>query len=213
MSTPYINIFNKYNAETTDSNLFADLTDKEMTELLEIFLSKSKSIYFKNCTKDLTDVETYDYYTKTFIADGINNTFVIDDYPTDPNEDAILMVCKVNNVDITTYTFDEETLTFTISSTLVDDDEVICGYDFSGQFNQTLDLQEEFILAKGMQMVWCDRQIYREEKLRDKIGTRDYTIHSPANLISKLIELRNMTKKDLQEMVVSYSFDSFEGFN
>lgn len=213
MSTPYINIFNKYNAEVTDSNLFTDLTDAEMTEILDIFLSKSKSIYFKNCTKDLTDVEVYDYYTKEFVADGISNEFVIDRYPTNPNSDAILMVCRVNDVDITTYTFDDDTLTFTITSILVDEDEVICGYDFSGQFNQDLSEQEEFILAKGMQITWLDRQIYREEKLRDKIGTRDYTIHSPANLIDKLIALRKLTKRDLQEMVVSYSFDSFEGFD
>lgn len=213
LSTPYINIFNKYNAEVTDSNLFSSLTDEELTELLDIFLSKSKSIYFKNCTKDLTDVETYDYYTKTFTADGASNTFVIDDYPTDPNVDAILMVCSVNGTNIITYTFDENTLTFTITPKPALNDVVECGFDFSGQFNQTLDEQEEWILAKGMQMLWCDRQIYREEKLRDKIGTKDYAVHSPANLISKLIDLRNMTKRDLKEMTVSYSFDSFIGFN
>lgn len=213
MSTPYINIFKKYNAETTDANLFTDLTDAEMTELLDIFLSKSKSIYFKNCTKNLTDVETYDYYSKKFTADGISNEFVIDRYPFNPHEDAILMFCKVNDVDITTYVFDHDTLTFTITPKPALNDMVICGYDFSGQFNSDLTEEEEWVLVGGMQISWLNRQILKEEKLRDRLSTKDYDRKSPANLLDKLISLRNEIKKDLRGQVIDYSFSDFSGFN
>ena len=214
MSTPYIDIFNKYNAEVTDSSLLSLLTDEELTDLLEIFLSKSKSIYFKNCTKDLTDVETYDYYTKTFIADGINNEYVIERYPVDPHEDAILMVCQVNDVDTTTYTFNDETLTFTITPKPALNDVVLCGFDFSGQFNSDLTEEEEWVLVSGMQLAWLNRQILREEKLRDRMTTKDYnSSHSPGNLLDKLIVLRKEILKDLRGQIIDYSFNQFEGFN
>jgi GTPase involved in cell partitioning and DNA repair len=57
MPTLYSSIFTKANILFEDAQLLANLTDEELTELLEIFLDKSKSIYFKNCKKDLTDVD------------------------------------------------------------------------------------------------------------------------------------------------------------
>jgi hypothetical protein len=142
MPTLYSSIFTKANILFEDAQLLANLTDEELTELLEIFLDKSKSIYFKNCKKDLTDVD---------------NTLK--------------------------------------------------------QFNETLTLEEEFILAEGIKLIWIERQLFKEEKLRDKIGNRDYQVHSPANLIDKLIALKNDAKRNLLEMNVSYSFNEFEGFN
>ena len=142
MPTLYSSIFTMANILFEDAQLLANLTDEELTELLEIFLDKSKSIYFKNCKKDLTDVD---------------NTLK--------------------------------------------------------QFNETLTLEEEFILAEGIKLIWIERQLFKEEKLRDKIGNRDYQVHSPANLIDKLIALKNDAKHNLLEMNVSYSFNEFEGFN
>jgi hypothetical protein len=213
MSTPYFNIFKKFHIEVTDINLLSNLTDIELTELLEIFLNKSKSIYFKICKKNLADIENYDYYTKTFIADGEINTFVINKYPNNPHIDAIELICKVNDIDISTYTFDEENLTFTIESELVEKDIIECGYLFSGQFNEDLNLEEEFILLEGMKLTWLERQLYKEEKLRNKIGTKDYNSFSPGNLIGKLIELRNVAEIDLKQKIVDYSFNEFSGFN
>lgn len=57
MSTPFSDIYIKANILFEDSELLSRLTDFELDELLEIFLSKSKSIYFKSCKKDLNDVD------------------------------------------------------------------------------------------------------------------------------------------------------------
>lgn len=213
MSTSYTEPFDKFNSSISDAPLFSGLTDQELTELLDIFLSKSKSVYFKNCTKDLSDCQNPDFYTKSFIADGVVNTFVIDKYPVSPNSKAIDLVCKVNYVDITSYTFDEDTLTFTITSTLVDDDVVECGFDFYGQFNETLSDEEEWVLSEGMKLTWLNRQIYKEEKLKDKLSTKDYNNFSPANLLDKLVLLKKETESELLNMVNGYSFNGFEGFN
>jgi hypothetical protein len=214
LSTPFINIFNKFNSEVSDADLFSRLTDEELTELLTIFLSKSKSVYFKNCKKDLTNIETYDYYSKTFIATGTSNEFIIDDYPNDPNSDAIEYIVTVEYLPITDFIFDSGTLTFELTSTPIKDDNVVCGYNFSGQFNSDLSDEEQWVLAVGMKLTWLERQLYKEEKLRDKIGTKDYNMsHSPANLIDKLTTLKKETEKELQDLINSYSFNSFEGFN
>ncbi len=57
MPTPYSNIFIKASALFKDANLLAELTDQEYEALLELFLSKAKSIYFRSCIKDLTNVD------------------------------------------------------------------------------------------------------------------------------------------------------------
>lgn len=142
MPTLFSSIYTKANILFEDTKLLADLTDDEYSELLGLFLSKAKSIYFKSCLKDLNDVD---------------------------------IILK--------------------------------------QFNSTLSEEEEWILATGIRLVWLERQLYKEEKLRDRIGTKDYNIHSPSNLIGKLTELINMTKTDLRSLVVDYTFNSFKGFN
>jgi hypothetical protein len=142
MATPFSDIYIKTNILFEDAGLLSKLTDTEYEELLELFLSKSKSIYFKSCEKDLTDIDN---------------------------------ILK--------------------------------------QFNETLSEQEQWVLATGIRLVWLERKLYNEENLRNKLSNRDYQTFSPANLIDKLILLRDKTEKDLQKLIVDYSFDSFVGFN
>ena len=141
MPTPYKEIFDKANVLFTDAELLHRLSDEELNELLKLFLSKAKSVYFKSCKKNLDDVD-----------------------------------------------------------------------DVLEQFNVDIDEQEQWLIAQSMRIVWLDKQIYREEKLRDRIGSRDYQMHSPGNLLDKLILLKKETKRELNELLISYSFDEFEGF-
>jgi hypothetical protein len=143
MPTPFSNIYIKANVLFEDSELLSSLTDDEYSELLELFLSKARSVYFKTCKKDLSDID---------------NT--------------------------------------------------------SKQFNQTLSEQEEWIIAECLKYIWVSKQLFKEEKLRDKMTSKDYNAsHSPGNLIEKLIMLKNDSKKELKNLIISYTFDDFEGFN
>lgn len=142
MATPFTDVYTKFNTITEDAKLFGLLTDDELEDLLEIFLSKSRTVYFKNCLVDLTDINTT---TK--------------------------------------------------------------------QFNQTVDEQSQWILAEGMKLTWLERKLYAEENLRGKISNKDYSYHSEGNLIDNLNELVKSTKVSIRDLTVSYSFDSFEGFN
>lgn len=142
MATPFADIYTKINILFEDDQLLSILTDEEYSELLELFLNKSKSVYFKRCKKNLSDID-----------------------------------------------------------------------DEAKQFNETLDDQEQWILAEGCKLVWVERQVNREEKMRDRITPKEYDRKSPANLLDKLILLKNNTKKSLNEMIIDYSFDEFKGFN
>jgi len=142
MATPFADIYTKINILFEDDQLLSILTDEEYSELLELFLNKSKSVYFKRCKKNLSDID-----------------------------------------------------------------------DEAKQFNETLDDQEQWILAEGCKLVWVERQVNREEKMRDRITPKEYDRKSPANLLDKLLLLKNNTKKSLNEMIIDYSFDEFKGFN
>lgn len=56
MSTLFSSIYTKANILFEDTQLLQNLTDAEMDELLEIFLSRSM-IYFKSCQVDLNDID------------------------------------------------------------------------------------------------------------------------------------------------------------
>ena len=142
MATPFADIYTKINILFEDDQLLSILTDEEYSELLELFLNKSKNVYFKRCKKNLSDID-----------------------------------------------------------------------DEAKQFNETLDDQEQWILAEGCKLVWVERQVNREEKMRDRITPKEYDRKSPANLLDKLLLLKNNTKKSLNEMIIDYSFDEFKGFN
>ena len=142
ISTPFSDIYTKVSILFDDANLLSNLTDDEYEDLLELFLSKSKSIYFKSCKKDLSDVD-----------------------------------------------------------------------DVLKEFNEDLSLEEQWILATGIRLIWLERKLYKEENLRNRITTKDYNSFSGGNLIDKLTTLRDKTEKDLKQKVVDYSFNLFEGFN
>lgn len=215
MSTSWSKVFDNFLILVDDRELCSLLTDEQMTEILRLYLNESYSTRFKNCRKDLTDIEEPEFYTQSFVADGNSNEFVISQYPTNPNEDAITMTCTVNGVNAT-FTFNDVTKKFTISSTLSASDDVVCGYEFVGQFNDLSDEEEEicWILAHGMIIAWQSHIINNEKKMRERLTSKDFhSLHSPANLLEKLMLLRKESLKLYRDLVVSYSFNSFDGFN
>lgn len=81
------------------------------------------------------------------------------------------------------------------------------------EFNETLDDEEQWIIAEGIKLIWLEKQLYKEEKLRNRIGNKDYQTYSPANLIDKLTVLINDAKQNLNSLIRSYELNDFEGYN
>lgn len=212
MSTPKNAVTNTFLSLIEDRDLCIDLTDEEMTEILDYYLKDSTYLRFKNCTKDLTDHQAYDFHTDTFTADGINKVYTITDYPTTPHVDAITYVCTVNGTSVD-YTFDSEALTFTLDSLPSADDDVVVGYNFFGQFNETLDEEEILILAWGMIVPFRQKILNNHNNMKNRISLKDYNVFSPANLLDKLTILSKEAEREIRNLRVSYSFgNNFTGF-
>lgn len=211
MSTPNNEVFNRFLKLIEDDKLCSLLTDEELTYHLEYFLNESLSVYFKKCTKDLTDVEDADFNILTTVATLAQSEFVLDKYPTSPNVSAIKLTFLVNDVEVD-YTFNEATMTFT-TAPLTGSETVQYGYEFLGQFNENLTDEELWILAHGMILTWNSAKLYAEQKLRNSLSTTDYKTYSPANLLEKLLDLKECSRREMRRLTVSYSFNGFTGFN
>jgi len=212
MSTPKSEVTNTFLSLIEDRDLCVDLTDEEITGILDYYLNDSTYLRFKNCTKDLTDNEPYDFHTDTFTADGNTNTFTLTKYPTNPNSEAITYICTVGGEDVF-YTFDENTLIFTLDETPANGSEVVIGYNFYGQFNETLDNEEIWILAWGMIVAFRQKILNNHNNMKNKMSSKDYNVFSPANLLDKLNILSKEAHIQIRNLRVSYSFgNDFTGF-
>lgn len=207
MSTSYSSPFNKFLSLITDRNLSVDLTDEQMTDLLNMFLDQSISLYFKISITDLFKRQQPDFYAEEFVADGITNEFIISKYPIDPNEDSISLVCQVDGVGVD-YNFDVDTLTFTLEEKPTIGQEVACSYKFIGQFDDDLSEEEVWVIVYGMLVSWLQQKVFNASLFKNHLTTKDFNSFSAANLIDKLNELYSMAEDKLQRLIVSYSYNS-----
>ena len=88
----------------------------------------------------------------------------------------------------------------------------VCKIDISDrdddlqQFNQDLDEDVIEILAIGEAYYWLSPKVLNEENLYNMMGTKDYSIHSPANLLKELRLLRDELKKEFKQEIINYSY-------
>jgi len=207
MSTSFSSPFKKFLSLITDRSLSVNMTDEQMTDLLNMFLDQSISLYFKNSITDLFKRQQPDFYTEEFVADGATNEFTIGKYPIDPDEDSIEFVCKIDGVGVD-YSFNSDTLTFTLDETPTVGQEVTCGYQFAGQFDDDLSEEEVWVVAYGMLVSWLQQKVFNASLFKNHMTTKEFSTFSAANLIDKLNELHTMAESKLRGLVVSYSYNS-----
>lgn len=73
-------------------------------------------------------------------------------------------------------------------------------------FNVTLDEDEQEILAKLMLIEWIRPRVLHQDKLENILGSRDYKIYSPANLLDKLLNLQKVLQADVQSDMTYYYY-------
>lgn len=84
-----------------------------------------------------------------------------------------------------------------------------CKKDLSIEENNIkddLDLDEKFLLAKGMILYWLQPKKLTQEVIKNRITDGDYVIKSPANLLDKLMKLENQTKDEFRRDLIAYSW-------
>jgi len=212
LSTPFVRIFQKFLVLIDDPSLCRGLSDYQMTELLWEFLDNGKSLYFKRCKKNLELYQEHEYFTEEFTADGVNKSYILSQYPTNPNSETMEYIAKVNGVDAN-YTFDELTQTIILDNMPMSGDIITIGYLFSGQFDEDLTSEEVWILSHSMVVSWATAKVREENAVKNTMTTKDYVKYSPANMLNSLLELERRSISIIEGMTVDYTFNSFEGFD
>lgn len=78
--------------------------------------------------------------------------------------------------------------------------------DILKQFNIDLSTLEKEILSLMMVYEWTNSFVLSEEFLKQKLGTKDYQIYSPANHLEKLIQLRSSIQNEIDHLISLYYY-------
>lgn len=78
--------------------------------------------------------------------------------------------------------------------------------DFSKEYETDLSDQEIEILSLGIAYYWLSSNTLDQDKLHNRLNTKDYTAYSPANLANVISELRNETEKDFRQAIRRYTY-------
>ena len=78
------------------------------------------------------------------------------------------------------------------------------------QFNLTLTDREKKILAKLILVEWLNPKLYTLSNLQNQLSSKDFNMFSPANLLKEIKDLYNLTKKEANRMIISYSYSNFD---
>lgn len=78
--------------------------------------------------------------------------------------------------------------------------------DKSGEYVNSLSEECIEILALGVVAYWITAYAADADKMRNALGTKDYSLFSPANLLSTVEEVRKNFLMDFQTAINKYSF-------
>jgi len=162
---------------------------------------------------DLTDYEEPDFFSQSFTAGGVSPDFVLSQYPTNPDADAITLSVTVDGTETDDYTFTAATKTFTLDSIPTVGQIVVCNYEFIGQMNNDCSDEICWVLSWGMLYSWYQQKVFNVSLFKNRLNTKDFQAFSSANLLDKLMLLRDEAAKTLRNLVVSYSFNSGSNFD
>ena len=82
-----------------------------------------------------------------------------------------------------------------------------------GCIEADLTMEEIYILSLSMKLFWLSPKIHREENLRQIMQDRDFKQLSNANMLKALLQLQDVTRRELQKFKQRYAFNDFKGFD
>lgn len=82
--------------------------------------------------------------------------------------------------------------------------------DFGGgEFEETLNSQEQHILALGMKKAWLSSKLMNADLMRKSIGDRDYKAVQGTNYIKELSNLDTKIEEEIRNYAVQYTYKNF----
>lgn len=87
--------------------------------------------------------------------------------------------------------------------------------DENGDFfiKDELTVEEIMILAYGGLYYWLHSKVMYNELMKNKVNTKDYNQLSNANILLRMNELLDFTRKELKRLRNAYKFKDFKGFD
>lgn len=88
----------------------------------------------------------------------------------------------------------------------------ICRYDLTKindalkEYEEDLDNETIDVLATGVAYYWMSSKVLSEELFQNNLSLKEYTIHSPANLLRELTVLRKDLRKEFNRKMIRYSY-------
>lgn len=215
MATSNRTLFDYFLNKVEDRDLCKLLTDEDIINILDMYRKNTTSLYFTIIKTDISSVKSPEFYRQDFNGDGIETEFTISQWSSGEVDESTKPYCEVDGTILTKdveYTFDINTNTFTLLTAPALNADVKCGYDFLGEFNESLADDELWVIASGMLYAWTSSKYYRSENLKNRMSSKDFKTFSPAKLLDSLNELRKRAMYELRQDTVRYSFKGFNGF-
>lgn len=74
------------------------------------------------------------------------------------------------------------------------------------QYNETLSNESKEILALGVAYYWVSSKAMDSRLLKNVLSTKDFTVHSPANLVNAVNSLMTAIGKTYHKAIIDYSY-------
>lgn len=216
MATSNRTLFDYFLNKVDDRDLCSLLTDQDIIEILDLYRKNTTSLYFTIIKTDISSVKPPEFYRQDFVGDDVETEFTISQWSDGEVEESTEPYCEVDSIILekdVDYTFDINTLIFSLLVAPALNADVKCGYDFVGEFDNDLTDDELWVIASGMVYAWTSSKYYKSENMKNRMSSKDFKTFSPAKLLDSLRDLRARAMYEFRQDRVIYSFKDFEGFS
>ena len=201
MATSFDTIYGLNSAITTNSRIQNLSTNLYYYNLFQ-YLCYAIAGFRKYCYNDLDLRTDFSQEIYEFTGDGATGEFTLS---PDPPTGASFYVA-VDDVETTGYTYDTDTKVLTITSVpALSSDVYIAGYVI-GTFTETLNIDEQRILAEGMIIPFLESNIYMTKQLNQMIYGTPIGLHSQANHNKVNLSIKETAYNRLERMMIDYAF-------
>lgn len=80
--------------------------------------------------------------------------------------------------------------------------------DMTEEFTDDLTELEQEILATYMVQEWIGQKLYASELMEKQLGTKDFSIFSPANHLKEIRETKASLQSDINDLLIAYSYNN-----
>lgn len=209
--TLFDNIFEQFLLTIDDRRFIDNLTPDVLAKTLSKYLDRARAIFGDYCYKNLNNYTSTvtEYYE--FVGNGVLTQFVL---PSTPPSDCEFYV-SVNDVEIENYTFNSSTNTMIISPVVTGN--IYIGAYKTGNFTDTLNIQEITILARAMQIPWTEFMLLKKKHLDQIVYGKNMQVHSQANHTKENRDTLQLLKDNVMQDIFYYTYkqndDTLNGIN